>query len=330
MQWASSITSRPTRSANSGSISVRNCGLSSRSGLISSRSTASASSSDAHLVPRLAVGRVDGVGADARAAPPPRSGCASAPAAARRSAPARRRARAAARWPGSRRPTCPSPSAARTGRARGRRRGRAPPRAGARGSRRSGPARSRSSSRARASSIVKTVGHGAREFAPLAVESPPCGSWSSATWRAWPASAAGRRCPPASALYDEGRKLYTEEINAAVRGAFLGGRRRGRGDGLPRRRRRLLVQLAARRGARRALRVRGPERVDRVHRAVRAGLRRGADDRHARDGGRRARRDVPHRQQHRLARAALQRHSRSARSASTPRCAAPGAARSRS
>ena len=45
MQWASSTTSSPTRSANSGSICVRNCGLLSRSGLISSRSTASAASS---------------------------------------------------------------------------------------------------------------------------------------------------------------------------------------------------------------------------------------------------------------------------------------------
>ncbi len=45
MQCASSITSRPTRSANSGSIVLRNCGLFRRSGEISSRSTASASSS---------------------------------------------------------------------------------------------------------------------------------------------------------------------------------------------------------------------------------------------------------------------------------------------
>ena len=45
MQCASSTTSSPTRSANSGSIAERNCGLFSRSGLISSTSTASASSS---------------------------------------------------------------------------------------------------------------------------------------------------------------------------------------------------------------------------------------------------------------------------------------------
>ena len=45
MQCASSTTSSPTRSANSGSIEERNCGLFSRSGEISSRSTASSASS---------------------------------------------------------------------------------------------------------------------------------------------------------------------------------------------------------------------------------------------------------------------------------------------
>jgi hypothetical protein len=45
MQCASSTTSRPTRSAKSGSICERNCGLLSRSGLISSRSTASSARS---------------------------------------------------------------------------------------------------------------------------------------------------------------------------------------------------------------------------------------------------------------------------------------------
>ena len=57
-------------SANSGSISSRNCGLLSRSGLISSRSTASAASSSRDLVPRVAVGRVDRV----RAQPEPLGG----------------------------------------------------------------------------------------------------------------------------------------------------------------------------------------------------------------------------------------------------------------
>jgi hypothetical protein len=45
MQWASSITSSPTREANNGSICERNCGLSSRSGLMRRRSIASSSSS---------------------------------------------------------------------------------------------------------------------------------------------------------------------------------------------------------------------------------------------------------------------------------------------
>ena len=42
--------------------------------------------------------------------------------------------------------------------------------------------------------------------------------------------------------YEEGRILYTEELNAAVRGAFAARRDRRRGDGLPRRGRRPLVQ----------------------------------------------------------------------------------------
>ena len=45
-------------------------------------------------------------------------------------------------------------------------------------------------------------------------------------------------------MYEEGRKLYTEEINAAVRGAKAARRDRDRRHGLPRRRRRLDVQLA--------------------------------------------------------------------------------------
>ena len=65
MQCASSTTSSPTRSANSGSIQARNCGLLSRSGLISSRSTASLCEQLLDLGPRLAVGRVDRVGSDA-------------------------------------------------------------------------------------------------------------------------------------------------------------------------------------------------------------------------------------------------------------------------
>ena len=105
---------------------------------------------------------------------------------------------------------------------------------------------------------------------------------------------------------------------------------RGRGDGLPRRGRRPLVQLADPRPARRALRVRGADPLDRVHADARGRLRRRAARRPARARGRRARRALAHRQLDELARAALQRHRSSARSASTPRCAARGAARSRS
>ena len=47
---------------------------------------------------------------------------------------------------------------------------------------------------------------------------PPCGFTSSATWRASPVSRSGSRPARAS-----GRRLYTEEINAAVRGALAAG-----------------------------------------------------------------------------------------------------------
>ena len=114
----------PTRSANSGSIECRNCGLFSRSGLISSRSTASVLEQPPHLVPAVAVGRVDRVRAD-----PELLGRGDLVAHQRQQRRddqrrARRPARAAARWRGSRRPTCPSPCAARTARGRDRRRGR--------------------------------------------------------------------------------------------------------------------------------------------------------------------------------------------------------------
>ena len=135
MQCASSITSSPTRSANSGSISARNCGLSSRSGLIRSTSTASAASSSRTSAQASRFVELIGVGAD----PDPLGGgdLVAHQREQRRDDQrrARRPPRAAARWRGSRRPTCPSRCAARTARARGRRRGRAPPRAGARGTR---------------------------------------------------------------------------------------------------------------------------------------------------------------------------------------------------
>ena len=87
-----------------------------------------------------------------------------------------------------------------------------------------------------------------------------------------------------SPLFQEGRKLYTEEINAAVRGAKAAGATEivvmdchGAGGDytfnslLP-------DQLDS------GLRVRDPERMDGVHRVPRGGLRRRALRRHARDG----------------------------------------------
>ena len=116
MQCASSTTSSPTRSANSGSIAARNGGLLSRSGLISSTSTASASSGRAPR-PRLLGCRVDRVRAD----PDPlgRVDLVAHEREQRRDDQRRARTapRAAARSRGSRPPTCPSPCAARTARA---------------------------------------------------------------------------------------------------------------------------------------------------------------------------------------------------------------------
>ena len=89
-----------------------------------------------------------------------------------------------------------------------------------------------------------------------------------------------------------------------------GRRERGRGDGLPRRGRRLVVQLADPRRARRALRVRRADALDRVHGDARAGLRRRALRRPARPRGRRARRALAHRQLDQLAQPALQRDAR--------------------
>ena len=87
-------------------------------------------------------------------------------------------------------------------------------------------------------------------------------------------------------------------------------RDRGRRHGLPRRRRGVELQLADPRAARPGLRVRRPGALDRVHRVPRAGLRRGALRRHARDGRRRARRDEPHRLRPALAEPVVQRDAR--------------------
>ena len=109
-------------------------------------------------------------------------------------------------------------------------------------------------------------------------------------------------------LYEEGRKLYTQEINAAVRGARAGGATEvvvmdchGAGEGL-------VVQLAHPRGPRRGVRVRRPEGVDRVHRHPRGRVRRGALHRHARHGRDERRVHDPHRLGDRVAQRAVQRH----------------------
>ena len=87
-------------------------------------------------------------------------------------------------------------------------------------------------------------------------------------------------------------------------------RDRDRRHGLPRRGRRVELQLADPGAARSGVRVRRPGALDRVHRVPRAGLRRGALRRHARDGRSRARRHEPHRLRAALAQPVLQRHAR--------------------
>ena len=89
-------------------------------------------------------------------------------------------------------------------------------------------------------------------------------------------------------MYEEGRKLYTEEINAAVRGAKAGGATEivvmdchGAGE-------RLDFNSLHRPRARPRLRVRRAGGVDGVHGFLEQGVRRGALRRHARDGRRRA------------------------------------------
>ena len=86
-------------------------------------------------------------------------------------------------------------------------------------------------------------------------------------------------------MFEEGRKLYTGEINAAVRGA---GGRRDRGDrrhGLPRRRRGLRLQLPDRRGTPTPPASSSSRKSGRATRPSGGGLRRRALRGHARDGG---------------------------------------------
>ena len=88
-----------------------------------------------------------------------------------------------------------------------------------------------------------------------------------------------------------------------------GGRRdRDRRHGLPRRRRRLDVQLARAGAAARGLRVGRAGGVDGLHGVPRAGLRRRALRRHARDGRDAGREHEPHRLRPRLPAALVQRH----------------------
>ena len=96
-------------------------------------------------------------------------------------------------------------------------------------------------------------------------------------------------------MYEEGRKLYTEEINAAVRGAKAGGATEivvmdchGAGGGWTFN---SLVPELLRRG----LRMGCAGGVDRLHGVPRTGVRRGALRRHARDGRHAGREHEPHR-----------------------------------
>ena len=156
---------------------------------------------------------------------------------------------------------------------------------------------------------------------------PRCASTSSATSRASPASSSGAQTGGDQTLYHEGRKLYTEEINAAVRGAKTAGATEivvmdchGAGGDYT------FNSLLPDR-ARSRLRVRRPERVDGVHGVPRGGLRRRALRRHARDGGHARRRACRTRCRARRWQNLRFNGRSSARPASTRRSAGTGAAR---
>ena len=128
-------------------------------------------------------------------------------------------------------------------------------------------------------------------------------------------------------LYDEGRKLYTEEINAAARGAFDAGATEvvvmdchGAGGGWS------FNSLIAEQLDRRVEFV-----VQHEWTEYTGALEDGCDaalfvGMHAM-AGTPGRADEPHRLRHRLAQRHASTASKSARPASTPRCAATGAAR---
>ena len=109
--------------------------------------------------------------------------------------------------------------------------------------------------------------------------------------------------------YEEGRRLYTEEINATVRGAFTGGATE------------VVVMDCHGAGGERSFNSLIPDALDarcefvvqtrwtEYTAMLEAGLRRRAAGRPARPRRRRARRALAHRQLDELARAALQRHA---------------------
>ena len=145
-------------------------------------------------VPLLGVRRVDGVGRDAGAAPPPRPGCASAPAAATRSASGRRPAPAAARWPRSRPPTCPTRCAARRAPAGGRRRAPRSPPTGRRAAPRRRARRAPAGSSRRLVSWRRTVQRGCHARATRAAVSPERPGPIAGTRSARTAAAVRDRC----------------------------------------------------------------------------------------------------------------------------------------
>ena len=98
-----------------------------------------------------------------------------------------------------------------------------------------------------------------------------------------------------AALYEEGRRLYTAEVNAAVRGCKRAGADRDRRDRRARRGRAVELQEphpgAA--GERRGVRAR--LHLGALYRAAEGGLRRRALRRRARDGRHAGRHSMPHR-----------------------------------
>ena len=131
-------------------------------------------------------------------------------------------------------------------------------------------------------------------------------------------------------MYEESRRLYTEEINAAVRGAKAAGATEivvmdchGAGE-------RMVVQLTDPRAPRRGLRLRRPGRVDGVHGLPGGRRRRRAVRRHACDGGHAHRRHEPHRVRPGMAEPLVQRRARRGnrhQRGSVRRLGLPGAAR---